>query len=343
MNNTSAAEVDAARLLLDRLGVTVEDLTAAPAGVDVPTFDAYIARVSTAVTVGTVRVYGPYWNRVRDAWGQRRLDEATALEVKQLAEHTRNTVVVRRNARGGHHAAEHMIAALRCLYRHAVADGLISVRANPAIRVPKPRRRTNARRALLDSQLADINTIVCTTGNDPDLDSLLLRLHLETACRRGGALALRPCDLDHQQCLVRLREKGATDRWQPVSPTLLRALRHHSNQRGDTDQTGALLRYRNGRPLTARRYDHLWNRVGQHLPWVAAQQISTHWLRHTTLTWVERHFGYGVARAYAGHDDHTTHGSTTTYIRADLYEITTALAALTGEHHPLLAPAATTR
>ena len=33
-------------------------------------------------------------------------------------------VVARRNARGGRSAAEHLIAALRCLYRHAVADGL---------------------------------------------------------------------------------------------------------------------------------------------------------------------------------------------------------------------------
>lgn len=30
--------------------------------------------------------------------------------------------------------------------------------------------------------------IAATTGNDPVLDSLLVRLHIETACRRGGAL-----------------------------------------------------------------------------------------------------------------------------------------------------------
>jgi integrase len=74
-----------------------------------------------------------------------------------------------------------------------------------------------------------------------------------------------------------------------------------------------VLRYRDGRPLTSRRYDHLWARLGQRLPWVAAQGVSTHWLRHTTLTWVDRHFGYGVARAYAGHT-HTTGPATTTYI-----------------------------
>jgi len=41
--------------------------------------------------------------------------------------------------------------------------------------------------------------------------------------------------------------------------------------------------------------------AGKHLPWVATQQVTAHWLRHTTLTWVERNFGSATARAYAGH------------------------------------------
>ena len=43
---------------------------------------------------------------------------------------------------------------------------------------------------------------------------------------------------------------------------------------------GQLLRYANGRPVTSRRYDHLWTRLGRHLPWVRTQQVSTHWIRH---------------------------------------------------------------
>jgi hypothetical protein len=39
---------------------------------------------------------------------------------------------------------------------------------------------------------------------------------------------------------------------------------------------------------------------------------SAHWLRHTTLTWVERNFGYAVARAYAGHSGGENDASTTT-------------------------------
>ena len=57
-----------------------------------------------------------------------------------------------------------------------------------------------------------------------------------------------------------------------------------------------------------------------------------------TLTWVERNFGYAVAKAYAGHTDTGSGGdtgATATYVRATTHEVATALAALTGEPHPL--------
>jgi integrase len=331
----SAADIDAARLLLARLGVSPADLTAAAQDrAPAPTFAEYIPVVRTAVADGTRRVYGSYWNRIVEHWGARRLDEPTPSEIQQLAEHVKTHVVSRRNARGGRSAAEHLIAALRCVYRHAENDGHMKVGDNPALKVAKPRRLPSTRRAVPDTRLAEINRIAATTGNDPALDTLLLRLHTETACRRGGALALTPADLDPEQCLIRLREKGETVRWQPVSPTLMAHLQHHAEQRR-APAHGQLLRYATGQPITSRRYDHLWVRIGKHLPWVATQQISTHWLRHTTLTWVERNFGYAIARAYAGHSDSGNAGTTATYVRASLAEIAAALAALTAEPHPL--------
>ena len=89
----------------------------------------------------------------------------------------------------------------------------------------------------------------------PALDALLLRLHMETACRRGGALALTPDDLDPEQCLIRLREKGETIRWQPVSPTLMRHLLAHGQSRGGLGNGQRLLRYANGKPITKKRYE----------------------------------------------------------------------------------------
>jgi integrase/recombinase XerC len=126
------------------------------------------------------------------------------------------------------------IAALRCLYCHAENDGHIPAGENPARKVAKPRRLSSTRRAVPDTRLAEINHIAATTGNDPALDALILRLHTETACRRGGALALRPVDLDSDQCLILLREKGETVRWQPVSATLMAYLQQHADQRSQS-------------------------------------------------------------------------------------------------------------
>ena len=328
-------DVAAARILLARLGVTPEQLLAAvPPPRNMPSVRDYVANVYAAVPPGTRRAYESYWRRIVEAWGERGLDEITPLEISRLAEQTKAHVTVRRNSRGGRSAAEHLIAALRCVYRHAVDDGLLNEASNPAIRVAKPRRLASTRHALPAERLAEIVSVATSTGNDPDLDGLILRLHIETACRRGGALALRPADLDPAQCLVRLREKGGTVRWQPASLTLLQRLADHARER-PAERDAPLLRYRTGSPITARRYDHLWLRVGRHVPWVQTQQVTTHWLRHTTLTWVERNFGYAVARAYAGHNGRGDAGTTTTYVRADIHEVAAALSALAGEGHPL--------
>jgi integrase/recombinase XerC len=160
--------------------------------------------------------------------------------------------------------------------------------------VPKPRRLPSTRRAIPHDRLAEINHVAATTGNDPDLDTLLLRLHTETACRRGGELALRPQDLDPDQCLILLRERRH-------HPLAIRLTHPHAR----TDPPHRPTRHHSHRPAPPlpqplahhRRYDHLWTRIGHHLPWVATHQITTHWLRRTTLTWVDRHHGYAIARA----------------------------------------------
>lgn len=84
----SAADLDAARLLLSRLAVSPADLLAAsPDRAPAPTFAQYIPIVSAAVADGTRRVYGSYWNRILEHWGARRLDEPTPSDINQLAEH----------------------------------------------------------------------------------------------------------------------------------------------------------------------------------------------------------------------------------------------------------------
>jgi hypothetical protein len=177
--------IAAARLLLDGLGVTPDDLNRSDTTPNdqtssMPTLASYLPRVIAAA--------GPGANR----------------------------------------------PPARTIYTRAIADNLIAPGASPAHRVAKPRRLPSTRRALTANELDEINTAARTRGNDVILDALLLGLHTETACRRGGALALRLGDLDTENCLIQLLEKGSTVRWQPVSPDLGRTplrLRHRTRLR----------------------------------------------------------------------------------------------------------------
>jgi hypothetical protein len=79
------AAVDPALLILARMGLSPDDLTAAPRNrAPVPTFAEYVPVVSAAVSAGTRKAYGSYWNRVVEQWGGRRLDEPTPSEIRRL-------------------------------------------------------------------------------------------------------------------------------------------------------------------------------------------------------------------------------------------------------------------
>ena len=87
--------------------------------------------MAALVSDGCRKAYGSYWNRVTEQWGSRGIDEPTPSEIRQLVQHVRANVVPRRNSRGGRSVAEHLIAALRCMYKHAEEDGLIDPADNP--------------------------------------------------------------------------------------------------------------------------------------------------------------------------------------------------------------------
>src|ERR1035437_9355299 len=93
------AIVDAAMLVLERMGLTPADLLPAPAArPPAPTFAEDIPVVSALGSDGCRRGYGSYWNRVVEQWGSRSIDEPTPSEVRQLVQHIRASVVPRRNS-----------------------------------------------------------------------------------------------------------------------------------------------------------------------------------------------------------------------------------------------------
>ena len=99
------AVIEAALVLLARMGLSPADLAAVPQPrTPMPTFAEYVPVVSAIVTPGTRRAYGSYWDRVVEHWGDRRLDEPSPSEIRQLMAYVKTHVVARRNARGGRSA-----------------------------------------------------------------------------------------------------------------------------------------------------------------------------------------------------------------------------------------------
>ncbi|MFG2044990.1 hypothetical protein [Dactylosporangium sp. NPDC048998] len=172
--------------LLADLGVTLADLQhdAQPAR---PTFGEYLPRVVAAAGPAARRAYGSYWQRMATAWHDRPIDTIAASDIQALRQQVTAGAQSRRNSRNGRHAGELLVAAARAYYNRAIADGLIDLTDSPAHRVSKPRRLPSTRRALTPDELTEINLVARTTGNDAIIDALLLRLHTETAARRGGA------------------------------------------------------------------------------------------------------------------------------------------------------------
>lgn len=117
-----------------------------------------------------------------------------------------------------------------------------------------------------------------------------------------------------------------------MSPSLVALLEHHGEQRGAAGLDDPVLRAAHGAPLSARRYDTLFDRARTCLDWADRTPVSAHVLRHTAITAIGRIAGYPVAQAFAGHTPPTVTGR---YLHATLAEVASAVAALTGKAHPL--------
>jgi integrase len=326
-----------ARLLLEEaraLGLEVADLVAAATGDAKPvTVAAWIDEIGPTFTPATTATYRPYWRLTARLLGDRYLAELTSADLAVVVDVAAERARLHRPDSTGRASRETCIAALRALYARAVDAGHLT--ANPAAALRKPLRTTSRRRALDDRELTELADAVRMTSIDPDLDLLLIRFHLETGARRQGALNLRRRDIDLDRATVWLREKNDTEREQPVSPSLIALLVARAADRGGNCAGDAVLRNRRGEPITGRHYDRLFVRARECLGWDDRTPVSAHVLRHTAITRIGRIAGYPVAQAFAGHAPPTVTGR---YLHATLADVATAVAALTGEAHPLAHP-----
>lgn len=224
-----------ARVLLEEarvLGLDLADLIApdTTGSVAFPTVRSYLEAIAPTFIPPTAATFRPYWRLLTVHVGDHRLGEVTIVELNVVVEDAVAGDQRRRPGSTGRASQETCVAALRAVFRRAVDAGLVT--ADPAAELTKPRRVRSRRRALDDHELGELIDAVRTTSNDPDLDLLLVRFHLESGTRRQGALNPRRRDVDPVRATVWLREKGGGEREQPVSPSLVALLEHHGDQRG---------------------------------------------------------------------------------------------------------------
>jgi site-specific recombinase XerD len=234
------------------------------------------------------------------AWaGDRDAESVQAEDIVAWARRGRDEASADPRARHGAGAQEAFILATRAAYVRAVRGGL--VRRNPVDEARMPSRPATRRTALGCEQLEQVRLTLLAHSRDPALDDLVFQLLRETACRRGGAVRLSRDDLGRASRTVRLVEKYDKQRWLPVSAHLMQRLVAHADERQHPGCTRVLHR-RDGGHLNSKWFERFAHRV-QRAPWAGELGVSAHWLRHTTLTDIERVAGVRIAAAYAGHAD----------------------------------------
>lgn len=271
-------------------------------------------RVVSLCPAKSLPTYGIGFRRLEAAFGEEPIAEITTVDLEALRNRVQREVGVDRVAsakrRGkplrsydadahGRGAAENLVRSMRFYFRVAVNDHLVA--HSPAQDVAVPKRARAPERPLTLEELSDLFHVATRTGDDPRLDRLLVLFLRHTGCRREGCINLVVDNLDHRQHRVTVSEKNGSTRVLPLAPWLLRELEALAVQRGAVAGHDAVFRYRDGHPLTERRFNTLFDRLDAHTEWSDPLDVGAHWLRHTTLSDIAAVAGDRVAEEYAGH------------------------------------------
>lgn len=323
-----------------------------------------VAKTERGITTSTRRTYMPYLRILADGWpaaspaeerlypgighklahdvlpsdleeALRWVERRALLRTAQRAE--RREAVGRQvrdsEAEGARYNA---IGAWRRMFGVAVSERHLAPQYNPAADVKKPPRPRGRRRALTSRQLSQVLAVVANTGNDPELDLLLVQTILVSGARREGLTRLTLGGINRDECTIRLAEKFGKVTHQPVPDYLVEDLYQFARSRGATRHGDKVFRTRptGQRPskgITSRRFDGLFQRVQSSLAWADRDQVTAHTLRHHAIAVIERSFSKQVATAFARHAPEDTNAH---YGVATREEVARAVTEVHGGRHP---------
>lgn len=297
----------------------------------------------------TYRTYNTHWKRLEAKHGAMLVRDVTdtlviefcaagavsAVEKHQINDVKRKSVGKPIKIRDGAQTYNHSLCAFSVILTYAVEQGYI--KKTPLRKVKRRELRPSKRHGLTVEQVDEIMNTALNGGNDPVLDYLLLWTMLETASRVGGLLRLRVGDIDVKNQFIIFREKGDKYHEHPVTRALASALLQLAAERGSTKPHDPIFRYHpdaagKGRPMKAKRFETLWKRIQSELDWAREEEITSHWYRHTSTTFVSR-VAPRVAATWAGHTPSDVTSRYTSVSRDDLVK---AHEDLFGQPHPTL-------
>jgi site-specific recombinase XerD len=178
--------------LCDLLGISPAEALEAlgklgetPASKKAPTVNEVVPEVDKLVRAETKRAYKPYWLFLAQEHGDKSLDDIDKPMLEALLlrlEEAPRQSVKRKNWKGGSGAKRSAVHAWRRMWEYAIDKGFTTKNLAQALRMPK--RLPNERRGLTRAEVEMIYEVAASTGDDPTFDCVLLRLLLETGCRR---------------------------------------------------------------------------------------------------------------------------------------------------------------
>lgn len=337
---------DAVLKMAEALGLSASDLAAvassAASSAEAPTVAQFAPRVIEACSAKALPTYRPHFVRLVDAFGDRQLSEVTVTDLSVLRDTTMANAAAQKvaaaEAKGrplvsyeldahGRGAGENSVRAFRFFFKTARRERLVW--ENVAMEVEVPKRLPAPERPLTTEELGEVALIWCTTGNDPELDTVMFEFHRKTAARREGGLNLRLGDLDERRGSVTITEKFGKTRELPYDVAGLRRLRSFAVRRGAATASDHVFRSSRHTAISRRRYETIYDRLDAHTSWTERIDLGVHWIRHTTLDDVRTVADSRVAAAYAGHAD-ASQGTIGLYNKISFDELCGAFEAIFG-------------
>lgn len=337
---------DALLKMAEALGLSAADLAAVgerlSATASAPTVAELEPDVRAACSEKSLPTYGRHFTRLVDRLGDQPVTAITANDLCALRDETiaeaARTKIEQAERKGrplrsyehdahGRGAGENAVRAYRFFFKFARKAKHVS--DNVAMDVEVPKRLPAPERPLVPWELEDVATVWCTTGNDPELDTMMFEFHRKTAARREGGLNLRLGDLDERRGAITLTEKFGKTRDLPYDVAGLERLRRFAISRGATSSSDHVFRSKRGTKISRKRYETIYDRLDEHTTWTERLDLGVHWIRHTTLDDVRTVAGERVAAAYAGHED-TSGDTIARYTKVTFEELAAAFEAIFG-------------